>query len=96
MNPFSVIYSLFHFKVLEKDKVGDEARELDGPIVKEEVKEYYHDYGNYFLLYQSLESKSYLARTFGPLNEGSIRGSIITLAASACGSGVMVFPSFCK
>ena len=34
-------------------------------------------------------------RTFGPMTEGSVRGSIITLAASACGSGVMVFPSFC-
>jgi amino acid permease len=40
-----------------------------------------------------LKDSSWVGRTFSGIGEGSIRGSIITLAASACGSGVMVMPN---
>jgi len=40
-------------------------------------------------------NKSFIQRTIGPLGEGSIRGSILTLTASACGSGFLLFPGLC-
>ena len=40
----------------------------------------------------SFERRHFFKRTFGPLNEGSIRGSIFSLCAVAIGSGVFSLP----
>lgn len=37
--------------------------------------------------------KSFMERYFGPMKEGSLRGSIFTLLASAMGTGVFNLPS---
>ena len=38
------------------------------------------------------ERRSYLQRTFGPMKQGSIRGSIFSLCAVAIGAGVLSLP----
>src|SRR5947209_5204059 len=40
--------------------------------------------------------KNYWARTFGPMQQGSVRGSIFALCAVAIGSGVLSLPFVLK
>jgi len=42
------------------------------------------------------DDRSFFARTFAGLNEGSLRGSIFSLCASAIGSGVLGLPYVCN
>ena len=46
------------------------------------------------MTYFQIESqkKTFSQRTFAPLNQGSIRGSIFTLTATSIGAGILTIP----